>query len=89
MDVTPRNAVPHVATHVAPPAEHPEEILDAMAAGDDNLGARLLRMAREAAAFDRASILDLLADDACEPAPAPAEQPEVRVGPALRAEAIR
>jgi hypothetical protein len=50
------------------PSERPEDLLDAMARGDDNLGERLLRMARTAAALDRASILDLLTDDT--PAPA-------------------
>lgn len=44
----------------------PEDILHALAAGEDNLGARVLRMAQDAAGAHRASILDLLSDD---PAP--------------------
>lgn len=44
--------------------QRPEEVLDDLARGDDNLGERLLRLASTAAALDRASILDLLADDA-------------------------
>lgn len=60
----------HGATPISAlnPGERPEELLDAMARGDDNLGERLLRMARTAAALDRASILDLLTDDTTAPA---------------------
>lgn len=56
------------ASHTSP-TERPEELLDAMARGDENLGERLLSMARAAATADRASIFDLLLDDT---APVPA-----------------
>lgn len=52
--------------------QRPEDLLDELARGDDNLGERLLRMARAASALDRASILDLLTEDAELPAPSAA-----------------
>lgn len=48
----------------------PEDVLREMAAGSEEIGARLLRLAGAAAAVHRASILDLLSDDA----PAPAQE---------------
>jgi hypothetical protein len=80
------NAVPN-------PVERPEDLLDAIASGEDDLGARLLRLAREAAAFDRASILDLLTDDSAAPADEPAPAPpqyDIRIAQGVRgAEAAR
>jgi hypothetical protein len=55
--------------------QRPEDVLDELARGDDNLGERLLRMARAASALDRASVLDLLMDDAELPAPCVAPAP--------------
>ena len=57
--------------------KRPEDLLDELARGDDNLGERLLRMARAASALDRASVLDLLMDDAEPPAPCVAPAPAV------------
>jgi hypothetical protein len=54
-----------------PAAERAEDLLDAMARDDENLGSRLLRMARTAATADRASILDLLLDDSVPETAAP------------------
>lgn len=45
----------------------PEDVLHEMAAGSEEIGARLLRLADTAAAVHRGSILDLLLDDS--PAP--------------------
>jgi hypothetical protein len=49
----------------------PEDVLHEMAAGSEEIGARLLRLADAAAAVHRASVLDLLLDDA--PSEGPAE----------------
>jgi hypothetical protein len=48
-------------------SSRPEDVLREMAAGSEEIGARLLRLAAAAAAVHRASILDLLSDDT--PAP--------------------
>lgn len=55
----------------------PEDVLREMAAGSEEIGARLLRLAGAAAAVHRANILDLLSDDA--PAPAQETDPSVHV----------
>lgn len=54
------------------PESRPEDVLHEMAAGSEEIGARLLRMAGAAAAVHRASALDLLLDD---DAPVAAETP--------------
>ncbi len=52
-------------------ALRPEDVLHEMAAGSEEIGARLLRLAGAAAAVHRASVLDLLLDEA--PAEVPTE----------------
>jgi hypothetical protein len=54
-------------------SREPEAILHALAAGEENLGERLLRLARMAASCHRAAALDLLMDEpsAVQPLPHP------------------